>query len=191
MELDHFDIEAKSVDRTGMISAEAMAPMIQSLLQDRFQLKTHREARNLTVYELVIAKNGLKMKKSADKDSQAPEASTYAPAGPGPRGSLVQRGPSTLIGNAIPLGPLVSQLSRFLDGAPVLDKTNLKDLFDFSLQWTPEPIMPPGQDAPVVSEPYGPSIFTAVREQLGLRLEATKGAVEVVVIDSVQKPSVN
>ena len=86
---------------------------------------------------------------------------------------------------------LVNQLGR-----PVYDKTGLTGLFDFKLQWTPGSEQAPGPfgpapDAPPPVDPSGPSLFTALQEQLGLRLESTKGPVEVVVIDSAQKPTEN
>ena len=82
---------------------------------------------------------------------------------------------------------LASQLGR-----PVLNKTGLKGLYDVKLTWTPDPALqgPGGPDAPP-ADPSGPSIFTAIQEQLGLRLDSAKGPVDVIVIDSVQRPSEN
>ena len=77
-------------------------------------------------------------------------------------------------------------------GRPVVDKTGLKGLYDVKLTWTPDPAVqgPGGPDAPP-ADPSGPSIFTAIQEQLGLKLDAAKGPVEMIVIDSLQKPSEN
>jgi uncharacterized protein (TIGR03435 family) len=100
---------------------------------------------------------------------------------------------------AAPLEMLTNALSNQL-GRPVLDRTGLKGNFDFKLEWTPEPgqsggpfsgVPPPGVDVPPPPDPNGPSVFTAVQEQLGLRLESQKGPVEILVIDRVEKPSEN
>src|SRR5262249_28618304 len=112
--------------------------------------------------------------------------------GPMPRGSA-RLGRGNFEANAVPFETLVTALSQEL-GRTVINKTNLKGRYDIKLQWTPEqvqgPVAPGGPDAPP-PDASGPSIFTAIQEQLGLRLESTKGPVEVLVIDSVQKPSEN
>jgi uncharacterized protein (TIGR03435 family) len=100
-------------------------------------------------------------------------------------------------GQGVQLEMLTRSLSSQL-GRPVIDRTGLKGNFDFKLEWTPDPGQsfafgggPPGADAPPPPDPNGPSIFTAVQEQLGLRLESQKGPVEMLVIDKVEKPSEN
>jgi uncharacterized protein (TIGR03435 family) len=163
-----------------------MAPFIESLLEDRFQLKAHRETRDLPVYELVIAKSGLKMKRSADP----PPNSSFS-------GSLARR---SLTGTAQPLGQLINFLAAELR-EPVIDKTGLMGLFDYALQWaadvnrgpvvTADRPLPTGTSSPTPEDVGGPTIFTALQEQLGLKLESTKGPVEVLVIDSVQRPTEN
>ena len=95
----------------------------------------------------------------------------------------------------MPIANFIAMLSQQL-GRTVIDKTDLKGLYDFKLQWTPEmgqgQLLPGGPEPPPPpADASGPSIFTAIQEQLGLRLESTKGPVEVVVIDSIQKPSDN
>ena len=99
--------------------------------------------------------------------------------------------PTFEVASMPPAAMLGGQLRR-----KVIDKTNLPGKFDYTLTWSgsssPIPALPPaGGDAPTAAEPAGPSIFTAIQEQLGLRLESTRGPVEVVVIDSVQRPSEN
>jgi uncharacterized protein (TIGR03435 family) len=119
---------------------------------------------------------------------------------------MFNRGNGQYQGTAVRLNAIVTALSQQL-GRPVYDKTGLDGLYDISLNWTPgaEQVpgpfgpppgappgaAPPGGGAPPPADPSGPSIFTALQEQLGLRLESTKGPVEVVVIDSAQKPSEN
>jgi len=102
-------------------------------------------------------------------------------------------------GQGVELQMLATVLSNQL-GRPVLDRTGLKGHFDIKLEWTPDPgqsitplggAPPPGVQAPPPPDPNGPSIFTAVQEQLGLRLESQKGPVEMIVIDRVEKPSEN
>jgi len=104
-------------------------------------------------------------------------------------------GRAQLSGQGVQLDMLTRTLSSQL-GRPVIDRTGLKGNYDFKLQWTPDPgqtgaLPATGPDAPPPPDPNGPSIFTAVQEQLGLRLESQKGPVEMLVIDKVEKPSEN
>jgi uncharacterized protein (TIGR03435 family) len=203
---DRFNIEAKA---QGNMAPGQMGLLIQSLLEDRFQLRVHRETRELPVYELVVAKGGPKIKLSEDQTPPAPqgprpmEPATRG-AAPGQRGmpdpfSVPQprgnfgRGNGQMRGTAVGLAPLVIALSQQL-GRPVYDKTGLTGLYDYSVKWTPGAEQAPGpfpEAPPPPSVDSGPSIFTALQEQLGLRLESTRGPVEVIVIDSAVKPSEN
>lgn len=164
--------------------------MLQSLLEDRFQLKVRREAKEAPVYILSVAKNGARMKLSAGQDT----------VGRGvPRGSMrLNPRAGYLAGNGIAVAKLAGILSEpGVLGRPVIDRTLMDGLYDFILEWSPEP--GPGPVAPGVSDPppaqstdiSGPSIFTAIQEQLGLKLESSKGPVAVLVVDSVQKPAGN
>ena len=195
--LDRWNIEAKSEE--GTVSplgppdsnlpgsfADPFALRVQSLLEDRFQLKWHREVQELPVFEITVAKDGLKMKLS---QSQAPPP----PPERGARSSRTARGDVKMSG--VTVSSLVQELTRQL-GRTVIDKTDLKGRYDVQLQWTPETpqiAAPPAAGNEPLRGPdlSGPSIFTALHEQLGLRLEAAKGPVEVFVIDSVQKPTEN
>jgi len=143
--------------------------MLQSLLEDRFQFKFHWEKRELGVYELTVAKGGPKFK----------ESNGVPPGRPRFRG-----GRGNLEAYEISIATFVYFLR--LDRI-IIDGTNLKGLYDLSLKWTPET----AQGTEPATLPEQPSIFTAIQEQLGLRLEATKSPVEVLVIDSVHKPSAN
>jgi uncharacterized protein (TIGR03435 family) len=178
--------------------------MVEAFLEDRFKLKVHRETRQLPVYNLVVAKNGMKIKLADDQTPPSFDDQEEAPfdaAAPPPRGEAITRsiasGETVLIGTAIGISPNLSSrrphallphgLTTLLSGTvgrPVIDKTNLKGLFDFRLQFTPDRLLS-NPDA------LGISLFTAVEEQLGLKLESAKGPVEVIVIDSVAKPSEN
>ena len=205
MDTDRFDIEATVQGDTRAIPTVDVWSMVQSLLEDRFKLRAHRETRELPVYNLVVAKGGLKMKLSPDQtppnfDRQSDVDEKFDPSVAPARGVLTTTGsPSGEIvvwGTALPISPdagiqrphalLPQSLTLILSvyaGRPVIDRTNLKGLYDFRLQFVPESFS--------VNTATGPSIFTAMQEQLGLRLESAKGPVEVLVIDSVQKPDAN
>lgn len=143
-------------------SQEQLKLMLQSLLADRFKLVLHRETKQLPVYELIVAKGGPKLKESAEGTSP----------------SLLTDGKS-ITAAKVTMPMFIRLLSQFL-GRSVLDKTGLPGNYDFKLQWTPDE-----------AEGDGPSIFTATQEQLGLKLESSKGPVEVLVIDRAEKPSEN
>jgi uncharacterized protein (TIGR03435 family) len=187
---ERYDIQAKAEDGSVPVSigmrefntADPMALRIQSLLDDRFQLKMHRETRQLAVYELGVARGGSKLQLSPDQSPPAP--------GSQDRGSLsIQRTADgwTLQATAIPLSSLIAVLSNQI-GRPIVDKSNVKPgLYDVSLQWAPNR----PADASALGDPEGLPIFTAVQEQLGLRLVSGKGPVEVLIIDAVQQPSAN
>jgi len=148
-------------------------PMMQALLADRCRFKAHLETRELPVYDLVIAKGGLKMQE--------------APAGE-PSTEYVQR--DSITAHAISTQYLANSFANFfsgLDGRMIIDKTGLGGKsFDFELKWTPEE-QHTADDAPDA----GPSLFTAFKEQLSLKLVPSKGPVEVLVIDQMERPSQN
>jgi uncharacterized protein (TIGR03435 family) len=211
MTSDFWDIEAR-VDEASIpevmaapdpLKPSPMAVRLQSLLEDRFQLKIHTETRELPIYELSIAKGGSKLKLSDDQtpfkqpERGAPPPPPLQRGGPMPRYSM-RMGRGSMEAVAIDEPRIVGALAGVV-GRTIVDKTGLKGLYDFKLQWTPDPPAggpggpagPGGPEAGPQIDPNGPSIFTAIQEQLGLKLEATKGPVDVIVIDSVQKPSEN
>jgi len=149
-----------------------MRPLIRSLLADRFQLVIHRETKELPVYALLVAKNGAKL--------QVNEGA------PGPRVNGVR---GQLTGKKVNMALIVAQLAPQV-GRTVVDQTGLTGEYDYTLQWTPDSgqLPAPGVEAP---PPSGPSILTALQEQLGLRLESTKGPVEIIVIDHAERASEN
>jgi uncharacterized protein (TIGR03435 family) len=236
MDADRYDVQAKADCSGGKLSREQTQLMMQSLLEERFQLKAHMETRDLPVYNLVVAKGGPKLKASEDQTPTPiqlnggpqpcdPELANLIPPPPPPpprgggpegRGGLpdlsnmprgamfVMMSPTgmTMGTNGAPITNLVNFLSQQV-GRPVIDKTDLKGLFEFKLTFSPEGLQtpfggpPPGggpapgglSTTPNASDP-NPSLFTAIQE-LGLRLESTKGPVEVLVVDSAQKPTEN
>jgi len=175
-----WDVQAKP-DRAA--SPAQIRPMLKALLENRFQLRCHSENRLLPVYELGVDVKGPKIREVTDG-----EAKTDVRVGAG----LIQIQKATA-------ATFASQLQYAL-GQPVIDRTSLSGEFDFALKWTPEPGedggpvtsgLPPGTTDQPASTTDGPSIFTAIREQLGLRLTAGRGQVEVIVIDDVQMPTAN
>lgn len=153
---------------------------LQTLLADRFQLQVHRETKEISEYALIIAKNGAKL--------------TEAAPSPERRGEGIRSGCGKMTGTRASMANLAFMLTRQM-GRPVLDRTGLESKYDFQVDWAPEAACagPPGDSGtdslPAASD--GPSIFTALQERLGLKLEAIKGPVEVVVIDRVEKPAEN
>jgi uncharacterized protein (TIGR03435 family) len=202
---EKYDIEAKMDSSTAdqlrkLGEDERMVErqrMLQALLADRFKLTLHRETKELPTYALVVAKNGLKLQEAKPGD-------TYPNGIKGPDGhagaGMMFMGKEGLTAQGMPIAGLVRHLSRQL-GRTVVDKTGLTGKYDFTLKWTPDerqaPMFKgtegsqPGTDSAPPPESTGPSIFTAIQEQLGLKLEAQKGTVEVLVIDHVERPSEN
>jgi uncharacterized protein (TIGR03435 family) len=177
---ERWDIEAKAEDMQGIAPMDVYREMLRGLLEDRFQLKLHRETKELAVYELVVTKNGSKLVPHKGE------------------GRGIRTGPGSLSFQSIGIAGLAAQLSMIL-GRAVIDKTGLAGEYDFTLQYAPEPgqggpealgLPPQNYTAPPV-DPNRPSIFTAVQEQLGLRLESQKGQVEILVVDQVERPSEN
>jgi uncharacterized protein (TIGR03435 family) len=170
--------------------------MAQSLLAERFQLKAHWETREMPTYNLVPAKNGIKLKPSQDQSPISIETGPVNPASP-PRGTQRMIGkpsPSgfslSFSGDAVPIDTLASIFQSYA-GRPLFDKTGLSGLFDVKLEFFLETSGSNPATLPAAAEPSGPIFATAIEEQLGLKLESARGPVEVLVIDSVQKPSEN
>jgi uncharacterized protein (TIGR03435 family) len=224
MESARYDVQAKADCSGGIISRDQQALMVQSFLEDRFQLKTHIEIREMPVYNLVVGKDGSKLKASSDQTPAAPQltpgsqlcgptpvkmptATMPAFPAPGtdpskflsqlPRGGIYimpsPEGPM-LQGGGVAIARFVDTLKR-LTGRQVIDKTGLAGLFDIKLKFSIEGLAllqpPPGavNETPAAADP-APTLFTAIQD-LGLKLEPARGPVQVVVIDSVQKPSEN
>lgn len=147
---------------------------VQALLKDRFRLQIHREVATAPVYSLSIAKGGIRPAALSVTQNRQ-------------RGITASQG--TMLGDAASMAQFAYKLSRLLQ-RPVTNNTGLEGNYDFKLEWTPDrsPSAPDGQ---LLDTSAGGSIFSALQEQLGLRLEATKGPVDVIVIDQVDRPSEN
>jgi len=166
---DRFDVEAKLEAQSAGSGNEAL--MIKLLLADRFKLQVHQETREAPVYALVIADGGPKIKAVTTQG-----------------GVNVREG--ILVSTGMPMGLVASLLGTRL-GRTVIDRTNLEGRYAIDLRWTPEPgELPsdPGGTSPV-PDSFGPSIFTAIQEQLGLKLLSTKGPSGFLVIDRIEKPA--
>ena len=190
---DRFDVNAKA---EGEPTAVQIRRMLQPLLAERFKLAVHKEAREMPVYTLTLSRADRKVgQKLQESDAKcAAEARNYFPGGPpgfpppcgdfrlGAR-ALTARG-MTMAGLARLLGGMV--------GRPVLDRTGLDAAFDIALQWSSDlglrQTQPDSAGAAEV-RPDGLSLFTAIQEQLGLRLDATRAPVDVLVIDSAEPPT--
>ena len=183
-----FDIDAKvaatDVDTFKKLSPNQHRLMLQKLLTERFNLAAHTETKTLPVYDLVIAPGGPKFKPAAP--DPAPSADADASDHPKPRGML-RMGRGTLNIQDMPINALIEQISNAL-GRTVIDKTSLTGKYDIDLKWTPDDH--PGTESGLTDQD-APNIFTALQEQLGLKLESSKGPVATLVIDHVEMPSQN
>lgn len=176
LESTRFDVNAKVVeaDRRALakLTSRQYGALMQPVLADRFQVKVHPETKILPVYELVAAKGGVKFEASspAEKDKRWHDAS----AG----GISIHNG--HLVAHQVPVSRLVDVIAGQMHRA-VLDKTGLTGDYDFLLNWTPE-------DAPPNPDASDPILSTALVEQLGLKLESSKGPVETLVVDHAELP---
>ena len=212
---DHFDIVAKVPD--GVREMPPMRPgsgpgplqlMMRALLADRFKLVAHNETKDSPIYALVLARSDGKLGPSLNKS----EADCDGPAGRGRGGPMPPPGPpqpgdkmpcgirigmgNMVVGGAT-LAQVASQLSIFA-GRVVLDRTGLTGNYDVNLTWTPDnmPRAAGAGDGPpqfngAAIDPNGPSLFTAVQEQLGLKLDSQRGPVEMFLIERAEKPVEN
>jgi uncharacterized protein (TIGR03435 family) len=159
-----FTIDAKLPEG---VSRNLLPKALQSLLADRFQLLTHRETRVRPAFTLVQSKGGSKLQKAAPDDTGHGGFSA---------------GPRKLQGRGIPISTLVYALASAA-GGPVFDRTGLRGEYDFTLEFAP--LQGAADDEKL------PDIFTAIQQQLGLKLEPTKAPIEILVIDRAEKPSEN
>jgi len=191
---ERYTIDAKTEGAPN--HATMHGPMLQALLEDRFHLKVHRETREIPVYLLTVAKGGLKLKpfqpgSCTPIDFDAFFAQFPPPPLPEPPQGLrycITRGISKGQNNLVEAeGMSLDLFTRDYLGRldrPVINKTGIAGLFDFRLEFAPD-------DAPIDDPAGGPSIFTALQQQLGLKLEPTRGPGEFLVIDHVEKASEN
>lgn len=180
---DKYDIEGVP-DIEGKPNRQQLASMVQGLLADRFKLVVHRDKRKLAVYALTVGRNGPRLTKS-----------TAAPDGPsgygfGPLGTM------TVTNMTIPA--FASAMQRTVLDKPLVDQTGLVDRYDFILKWTPDDSQFSQIRGTGISVPTGtgdpnapPGLYTAIQEELGLKLEPVKALTDVLVVDHAEKPSAN
>jgi uncharacterized protein (TIGR03435 family) len=183
---DHYDFVAKTPGEVRPTTDEQMA-MLRVLVTDRFHLTFHREPREFSIYTLTVAKTGPKLKESASPPDAQPEIINVVY--PEKEGGFILKLPAR---NAT-MAQFTSMMQRGMLDRPVVDKTGLSGKYDFDLEWSPDETQFDGQLARPAGAgpPTKPSLFEAVQQQLGLRLEATRGPIETLVIDRVERPSAN
>ena len=204
---DRFEIEAKA---GGNATRDQMFLMLQSLLEERYQLRLHREMRELPVYTLVAARGGLKLPSPQEGACAEPTPDTppdwaggiMAPpqAGRPPLTRcgavrvMLEAGGARTLGGKVPMAEFARTLSM-VTGRTVIDRTGFGGLFDLQMTFLPDdrtPAMPPPPpDVAAALESRTPSILSALQEQLGLKLESARGPVEVIVVDHAERPSPN
>lgn len=179
---DRYEIVAKSPGVVRPSLDEQMA-MLRRLLADRFNLTFHRAPTELSIYALTVAKNELTLKES----TLSPDAS---PEGPPPLVFVIFPELVRLPGRSATMAELASVMQRAALDRPVVDKTGLLGRYDFELEFAPDESLFGGA-LPRNADTTKPGLFTAIQEQLGLKLEATKGLVDSIVIDKIDRPSEN
>jgi uncharacterized protein (TIGR03435 family) len=191
VETDRFNIQAKASASGGPIAAHQLQSMTQVMLEDRFQLKTHRVMRELPVYDFVVSKSGIKLKPAADQTPPAvdgdpitldpsalPRGKFRQMARPSPSGAITL----TILGSAVTLTAAINILQQYVD-RPIVNSSGANGLYDIKLEFA----FPQAQST--TEDAQGVSAFTAVQEQLGLKLEAVKKPIEVLVIDRAEHPA--
>ena len=185
---DHFDVDAKMVDpdmkQIEKLTVDQRRGMLLAILKDRFHFQAHLETRTLPVYDLVIAKGGPKFTGTSESNKEL--TASIAKRNLTHGGMMMSDG--ELIAGDTPVATLTYSLTNAV-GRTVVDKTGLTGTYSFELKWTPEQEAPESGQAD--SQGSTSSIFTAVEEQLGLKLQPSKGPVQTLVVDHVEMPSEN
>ena len=200
MDGDRFDVEGAAGRTADFDEVRAMA---RTALEDRFMLRSHVEKRDQPIFVLTVARRDGKLGDQIAPAGEECKPVTPPPGAPPPPppppGGFPAGGPrcpsmlglGAISGRKLPMSLLVSTLSNYLN-RHIVDTTNLTGIFDLDLRWTPDQLRlgPPGAPVPVMPfDPNGPSLSTALQEQFGLKFESARGPVDVLVIDSVEKPS--
>jgi uncharacterized protein (TIGR03435 family) len=178
IESERFDVEAKA-DDSANVTEEQLYTMLRHLLVERFKLKLRHGRKEVPGYTLEVAASGSKLRPATGLETR----------------SMIGGGPPAggfMAGEAVPVSAIVTFLSARL-GRPIEDRTGLTGRFSWELKWTPDEneFRPAGVPTPPTTPGGGPSLITAVREQLGLRLQSAKVSVEVLYIDHAEKPKPN
>jgi uncharacterized protein (TIGR03435 family) len=182
LDKDRYDIAAVP-DQEGQPNVQQLRLMVQKLLTSRFNLKSHQEKRDLSAYVLTVGKNGQKLNPTQLKGSLPGMGMR-----PGPTGLTMVMANARMV-------DLTSFLQMLVLDRPVVDRTGITGRFDYTVTFTPDDSEfnghPPKLPATAENADAAPNLFTAIQEQLGLKLDAEKTAVDVIAIDHVDKPSPN
>jgi len=177
LESDRWDIQGK-LPAGVQPNPNVARPMLQSLLAERFNVKFHRDTREMPIYVVTVAKGGHKMKERKANDG-------------GEARRMLFNGPN-VPGRDVSVAMLAEGLQKLVLDRPIVDKTGLTGNFDFELHWRPEASQFGGRGGQLTAVNQDqPDIFTAMQEQLGLKLEPTKGAADVIVVENATVPSEN
>jgi len=197
LQSDKFDVVATTVAGT---SQEQAFLMLRGLLAERFKLVVHRETRDLPIYALVMArKDGRLGPRLRPSRVNCSAASSDSPAAAPAAGEFVAeacKGLRNVPGKATGRTVTIQTLARLMSGwvedhRPVEDRTGLTGNFDIDLDWTPDRPPPAGAPAPPPVDSDGAGLFTALQEQLGLKVESTKSSIELLVVDHAEPPTEN
>jgi uncharacterized protein (TIGR03435 family) len=196
---DRFDIVAKAEGDPGLDAQgrpTRLITMLKALLEERFKVKAHTEMREAQTYALVLANKDGKL----GPEMHESKADCYSPASPPPQGQAPD--PQRLCGirgtpSVTALGTSMMQMAQLFSqypvvGRPVTDRTGLSGRYDWHLEFVPAFLPGPNPDSPPVANPAadsGPTLFTAIQEQLGLKLQSEKAQVEYLIIDQVERPT--
>jgi uncharacterized protein (TIGR03435 family) len=179
IESDHYDIVAITPGEVRPTRQEQMS-MLRSLLADRFKLTFHREPKEFSIYQLEISKGGPKLKETAVPN----DPPTVGPGVVYPQRILMPARNATM-------GDFASLLQRAILDRPVVDKTGLSGRYDFDLDWAPDETQFGGDGPTAPADTPSLPLFAAIQQQLGLRLVATRGPVDALVVDKAERPSAN
>jgi len=197
LQSDKFDVIATTDPGA---SQEQVFLMLRALLAERFKLVVHRETRDLPIYALVIARKdgrlGPRLRPSNVDCSAAPSDS---PTASPPAGAFVaepckglRNVPGKATGRAVTIPTLARLMSGWVDDhRPVEDRTGLTGNFDIDLDWTPDRPLPADAPALPATDSNGAGLFTALQEQLGLKVESTKNSIDMLVVDHAEHPTEN
>jgi uncharacterized protein (TIGR03435 family) len=180
MDTEKFDLDAKPGGE-GQPNDKQWKIMVQKLLVERFKLAFHRDKKELSVYAITVGKSGPKLTKSEGNPSGLP--------------GLFFRGLGVLPATNATMADFAGVMQGAVMDRPVVDHTGLTGRWDFTLNWTPDEFQFGGMGAkappPANNAAAAPDLFTAIQEQLGLKLESTKAEADVLVIDKAVKPTDN
>jgi uncharacterized protein (TIGR03435 family) len=179
MESDKYDVTGQP-EGDGLPAVSQLREMIQKLLADRFQFAFHREMRELPAYAIVVGSAGPKLTKNENNPNGLP--------------GLFFKGLGAMVNQNATMADFAGVMQGSVLDRPVVDRTGLPGRYDFTLNWTPDESQFGGMGVRVPPPPpdaQAPSLFTAMQEQLGLRLDSTRAQVEVFVIDRIERPSEN